>query len=156
MEVSKQDLTLADFKKLLVPMRSVLGLDIGSKTIGVAASDATLMIATPVKTILRTSFVRDMEELGRYISERKACALVSGLPLETSGKEGERATVTRMIGDRISEHTNLPIFYWDERFSSKVMERFMIEQADLSRKKRKEAIDRSAAAYILQGFLDAL
>ena len=156
METSKQDLTVSEFKKLLPPMRPVIGLDIGSKTIGVAASDATLMIATPVKTITRTSFVRDMEELGKYIAERNACALVSGLPLETSGKEGERAKITRMIGDRISEHTGLPIFYWDERFSSKVMERFMISEADLSRKKRKEAIDRSAAAYILQGFLDAI
>lgn len=156
METSKQDLTLNEFKQLLPAKRPIIGLDIGSKTIGVATSDATLMIASPLKTIMRTSFVRDMEELLKYIKERDACALVSGLPLEMSGKEGDRAKITRSIGDKISKYTGLPIFYWDERFSSRVMERFMIMEADLSRKKRKEAIDRSSAAYILQGFLDAL
>lgn len=156
MKEYKKDLSLTEFKSLLVPNRPVLALDIGSKTIGVASSDALLMIATPLKTIFRTSFLRDMQELASFIKERDACGLISGLPLEMTGKEGERAKITRQIGDRIAESQNLPIFYWDERFSSIAVERIMIEQADLSRKKRKQAIDRSAAAYILQGFLDAL
>ena len=147
---------IGEFQKLLVKGKTVLGLDIGSKTIGVAVSDAGLMIASPLKTIFRTSFNNDMAELKGFIASRDVCALVAGLPLEMSGKEGERATITKGIGDRIAEAVGLPIFYWDERFSSVAVERIMIEQADLSRKKRKNAIDRSAAAYILQGFLDAL
>lgn len=149
-------MTLEDFKKIIVKGHELIGLDIGTKTIGVALSDISFMIASPVKTIFRTSFANDMALLDKLLADCSPCGIVSGLPLQPDGQEGEQAKYTKMTGDRIAEHLKLPIFYKDERFSSKVMERMMIKEADLSRKKRKEALDRSAAAYILQGLLDEL
>lgn len=149
-------MNIEDFKNLLQPNQELIGLDIGTKTIGLAISDASLMIASPLKTIFRSSFANDMANLRTQLKDRTPCGIVSGLPLQPNGEEGEQAKFTRMLGDRIAEQLGLPIFYKDERFSSRVMERVMIEEADLSRKKRKQVLDSSAAAYILQGFLDSL
>jgi len=134
----------------------LIGLDIGTATIGVAVSDTSHFIATPQKTIFRTSFKKDMEELSRLLTDRTPCGIVSGLPLQPNGEEGQQAQYTRKTAEKIAEQLNLPLYFQDERFSSKIMESVMIKEADLSRKKRKKVLDSSAAAYILQSFLDIL
>ena len=134
----------------------LIGLDIGTATIGVAVSDTSHFIATSQKTIFRTSFNKDMEELSRMLRDRNPCGIISGLPLQPNGEEGQQAEYTRKTAQKIAERFNLPVYFQDERFSSKIMESVMIKEADLSRKKRKKVLDSSAAAYILQSFLDIL
>lgn len=134
---------------------ALLGLDLGERTIGAAVCDESWLIASPLKTVVRRAFQTDMEALEKLLQGRKIGGIVSGLPLEMSGNEGERARVTRLLAERIAAHFDLPLCFHDERWSSKAVERFMIREGNYSRKKRKELIDNSAAAYILQGFVDA-
>lgn len=139
-----------------VPMSGpLLGLDIGDKTIGLAVSDGTRLIASPVDTIRRGKWPADLQSLADLIAERGVVGLVAGLPLNMDGSEGRRAQATRQIARNILKQINLPMLLWDERLSTQAVERAMLE-ADLSRAKRGQKVDQLAAAYILQGALDAL
>lgn len=133
----------------------VMGLDLGTKTIGLAVSDAALMIASPVSTISRSRFEADMVELKQAMEGRDIDTLVIGLPVNMDGTEGPRAEATRRFADRLAGEIDLPIVLWDERLSTRAVERAMID-ADLSRKKRAKNVDRAAASFILQGAIDFL
>jgi putative Holliday junction resolvase len=140
----------------LLPARGALiGLDLGTKTIGVAASDPDRRLATPVETIARKRFNLDAARLFELAAERHAVGFVLGLPINMDGTEGPRAQSTRTFARNLAKLTELPIALWDERLSTAAVERALIA-ADASRTKRKAVIDQHAAAYILQGALDRL
>jgi putative holliday junction resolvase len=148
-------LALVDAAPLLPPRGALIGLDLGSKTIGVAASDPDRRLAAPVETIARKRFTSDAERLMALAGERRAVGFVLGLPINMDGTEGPRAQATRAFARNFAKLTALPIALWDERLSTAAVERALIE-ADASRSKRKAVIDQHAAAYILQGALDRL
>jgi putative Holliday junction resolvase len=143
------------FAAALPPAGALLGLDLGTKTIGVALSDLGRRIASPLVLIERTKFTADADRLLALAAEHRAAGLVIGLPLNMDGSEGPRAQSTRAFARNLSRLTPIPIAYWDERLSTAAVERMLIE-ADRSRKKRAEIIDKLAAAYILQSALDSL
>ena len=148
-------LTLEAFAALL-PERAVLfGLDLGTKTIGIGISDPSLTIASPLLTIERTKFKADAAELLALAAKNEVNALVIGLPKNMDNTEGPRAQATRAFVRNLAALTELPMLYWDERLSTAAAERTLIE-ADTSRRRRAEVIDKMAAAYILQGLLDRL
>ena len=133
-----------------------LSLDVGDKTIGIAASDLLGLTAQGVKTIRRTSIKSDLQELGEIISEYDAKILVIGLPKNMNGTEGERCEIVRDFAEKIQKKfPELKQVFWDERLSTVAAKKFLIGAADVSRKKRKKVIDKMAAVYILQGFLDS-
>ena len=139
-----------------LPARGALvGLDLGSKTIGVAASDPDRRLAAPVTTVLRQRFGADAERVLALAAERRAVGFVLGLPINMDGSEGPRAQSTRAFARNFAKLTALPIALWDERLSTAAVERALIA-ADASRARRKAVIDQHAAAYILQGALDRL
>ena len=133
----------------------LLGLDLGTKTIGVAASDPDRRLATGVTTLSRQNFTRDAERLLALAAERNAAGFVLGLPINMDGSEGPRAQATRAFARNLEKLTALPIAFWDERLSTAAVERDLIA-ADASRAKRAKVIDQHAAAFILQGALDRL
>ncbi|MDE2385051.1 MAG: Holliday junction resolvase RuvX [Alphaproteobacteria bacterium] len=133
--------------------RRVMGLDLGSTTIGIATADFTLQIATPRHTIARTKFQADAKALLEFAAKEDIGLIVLGLPLNMDGTEGPRAQSTRAFARNLEKLTPLPIIFWDERLSTAAVERTMLE-ADMSRAKRAENVDKLAAAYILQGVLD--
>ena len=135
--------------------RPVLGLDLGTKTIGVAVSDTNRIIASALETIWRSKFREDAAALLDIAGELDACGLVVGLPMNMDGSEGPRAQATRAFVRNLAALTPLPIAFWDERLSTAAAERVLLA-ADASRKRRAEVIDKAAAAYILQGALDRL
>ena len=132
---------------------SWMGLDLGTKTIGVAVSDRLLSSATPLHTIRRMKFSKDAEALLQIIENREMGAIILGLPRNMDGSEGPRCQSTRAFARNLARLTDLPIGYWDERLSTVAAERALLE-ADTSRKRRAEVIDHVAAGYILQGALD--
>ena len=134
---------------------SLLGLDLGSKTIGVAASDPDRRLAAAVETVARTNFTADARRLLALAVERSAVGFVLGLPVNMNGSEGPRAQSTRAFARNFAKLTDLPIALWDERLSTAAVERELIA-ADVSRRKRAAVIDQHAAAFILQGALDRL
>jgi len=134
---------------------SLLGLDLGSKTIGVAASDPDRRLAAAVETVARTNFTADARRLLALAVERSAVGFVLGLPVNMNGSEGPRAQSTRAFARNFAKVTDLPIALWDERLSTAAVERELIA-ADVSRRKRAAVIDQHAAAFILQGALDRL
>ncbi|PZX13802.1 putative Holliday junction resolvase [Palleronia aestuarii] len=146
---------IAGFAVALAPRRAILGLDLGTATIGVASSDTRLSIASPVETIRRRKFTLDAARLLEIASGREAAGIVLGLPLNMDGSEGPRAQSTRAFARNLTRLTDLPIVLWDERLSTVAAERALIE-ADTSRAKRADRIDSVAAAYILQGALDRM
>jgi putative holliday junction resolvase len=148
-------LALTDAASLIPARGALIGLDLGTKTIGVAASDPDRRVAAPVETVARKRFSDDAERLIALAAERRAVAFVLGLPLNMDGSEGTRAQSTRAFARNLAKLTALPIALWDERLSTVAVERALIA-ADLSRAKRKAVIDQHAAAYILQGALDRL
>ena len=131
-----------------------LGLDLGEKTIGVAASDATRMIASPLELIRKTRFTQDAERVLKLMDGRKASALIIGLPLNMDGSEGPRAQSCRAFARNLQRLREVPVAFWDERLSTSAVERFLIGDLDLTRKRRAGVVDRTAAAWILQGALD--
>jgi putative Holliday junction resolvase len=133
-----------------------LGLDLGEKTIGVAASDATRMIASPLEVIRKTKFTDDANRLFKLMDQRKASGLVIGLPLNMDGTEGPRAQSCRAFARNLERIRPVMVAFQDERLSTTAVERFLVEEMDLSRKRRAEVVDRNAAAFILQGALDRL
>ena len=134
---------------------ALLGLDPGTKTLGLAISDRTRLISTPLHTIKRTKFGVDAESLLKTYDENSASALIVGYPLNMDGSLGPRTQSVRDFCTNLLRLRDLPIFLWDERLSTMAVTRTMIE-ADMSRKKRAENVDKLAASYILQGVLDRL
>jgi putative holliday junction resolvase len=148
-------LALAEAAALLPARGALIGLDLGSKTIGVAASDPDRRLAAPVETVQRKRFTEDARRLLALAGERRAVGFVLGLPLNMDGTEGPRAQSTRAFAHNLAKLTALPIALWDERLSTAAVERALIA-ADAGRARRKAVIDQHAAAYILQGALDRL
>jgi putative Holliday junction resolvase len=148
-------LPIEELPGILLPEARLLGLDVGSKTVGLALSDVTRSIATPYETLKRTKFTADAQKIAAIVAQEGVGGLVIGLPLNLDGSEGPRAQSTRAFARNLSAHIALPIAFWDERLSTAAVERHLIE-ADASRKRRAEVVDRMAAAYILQGALDRL
>lgn len=146
---------LADLPARLTPECRLLGLDLGTKTIGLALSDVRRTIATPMETITRHRFTRDAERLATIIAEHGVGGLVVGLPINMDGTEGPRCQSVRQFAANILDRMEIDIAFWDERLSTAAVTRAMIE-ADLSRARRRQAVDKMAAAYILQGALDFL
>ena len=146
---------VSKFANKLHSNNSLIGLDLGTKTIGVAVSDTILSVATPIKTIKRKKFSADADQLLKIISIKNCCGVVVGLPKNMDGSEGPRAQSTRAFARNFSAKAQLPITFWDERLSTVAAEKALLE-ADTTRKRRAEVIDHVAAAYILQGFLDRL
>ena len=151
----RPDLTVEELKAALPETGALLGLDLGTKTIGLALSDLRRAIASPLAVIRRTKFQADLLELRQYIEKHRPVALVLGLPVNMDGTEGTRAQATRGFARNIERQLGLPIFFWDERLSTAAVTRTLIE-ADASRKRRGEVVDKMAAAYILQGVLDRM
>jgi putative Holliday junction resolvase len=148
-------MTLTETAALLPKRGALIGLDLGTRTIGVAVSDPERRIAAPVETIARQRFQIDARRILALAGERRAVALVLGLPINMDGSEGPRAQATRAFARNLARLTELPIALWDERLSTAAVERALIA-ADASRARRKAVIDQHAASYILQGALDRL
>ncbi len=149
---------LTELPRRLAPGRRLLGLDLGAKTIGLAISDPGLKVASPLETLARGKFTQDAEALARLCDARGVGALVLGLPVNMDGSEGPRCQSTRQFAANLTEVAGLvlPVAFWDERLSTAAVERLLIEEADMSRRRRAQVVDKMAAAYILQGALDAL
>ncbi len=148
-------LPLAEAAAHLPARGALIGLDLGSKTIGVATSDPDRRVATPVETIARGKFAADAARLLALAAERKAAAFVLGLPVNMDGSEGPRAQSTRAFAPSLARITDLLIALWDEHLSTAAVERELIA-ADASRARRAKVIDQHAAVFILQGALDRL
>ena len=148
-------LPLADLAPLLPVRGALIGLDLGTKTIGVAASDPDRRLAAGVETIARKTFSTDASRLAGLAGERRAVGFVLGLPINMDGSEGPRAQSARAFARNLARRIELPIGLWDERLSTAAVERQLIA-ADASRSRRAAVIDQHAAAYILQGALDRL
>ena len=145
----------AAFANTLQGSGRLLGLDLGTKTIGLAISDSDWSIASPHSTIARVKFTPDVQAMLALAERENVAGLVLGLPLNMDDTEGPRAQATRAFARNLERLTDLPIGFWDERLSTVAAERALLE-ADTSRKRRKEVIDHVAAGYILQGVLDRL
>lgn len=144
-----------DFAAALVPDAALMGLDLGTRTIGVAVSDRLRGVATPLETVKRRKFTQDAARLLEIITARDLGGIVLGLPRNMDGSEGPRAQSTRAFARNLARLTELPITFWDERLSTVAAERALLE-ADTSRARRAEVIDHVAAGFILQGALDRL
>lgn len=147
---------IKDFKQQLKPYTAIIGFDYGSKRLGVAVSDLLQNIATAHSIIYRQTWECDVKSIRKIIEEKEVKAIVYGLPLQMNGEEGDTAKEVRSFAEKLSQEINLPYTFWDERLSSSAMEKFFINEVDMSRSKRRQKLDASAAAYILQGFLDRL
>lgn len=148
--------SLAELRGAVPARARLMGLDVGSKTVGLALSDGGHGIASPLKTLRRTKFTADAVTLKALIDEHGVGGLVIGLPFNMDGSEGPRCQSTRQFAANLLEKFDIPIAFQDERLSTAGVERVLIEEADLSRKRRGEVIDKMAAAWILQGALDAM
>ena len=148
-------LSIGELRSCLRPGSRLLGLDVGSKTIGLALSDTTLTVASPLETIRRGKFRADAARLKEIVDTETVGGFVIGLPVNMDGSEGPRCQSTRAFARNLTGAVTLPIAFWDERLSTAAVERTLIE-ADRSRARRKELVDKMAAAYILQGALHAL
>ena len=144
-----------DLAAALPPAGALMGLDLGTKTIGVAVSDGRRSVATPLRTVARRKFGLDATQLLEIAADRAVAGIVFGLPRNMDGSEGPRCQSTRAFARNLSALTALPIGFWDERLSTVAAERALLE-ADTSRKRRAEVIDHVAAGVILQGLLDRL
>jgi putative Holliday junction resolvase len=153
--------TLAEIKQGIAPGQRIIGLDLGEKTIGVAVSDPALSIATPVTTIKRRKFTLDIKDLKNEMDGRNIGAVILGLPKHMDGSKGARVQSTEQFARNLQSHMEIfeapfMIGFFDERLSTVAAHRFMIDDFDLSRKKRSAVVDKMAAQFILQGALDAL
>lgn len=146
----------SELKAKLARNQTILGLDLGTKTIGLALSDTAYIVASPLLTIARRKFSQDAAELEALIVKHHVGALVLGLPVEMDGSEGPRAQSTRSFVAEFLKRRDLPVAFWDERLSTAAVQRMLTDEADLSRKRRAEVVDKTAAAYILQGALEAM
>lgn len=146
---------ITNFATYLPEVGGLMGLDLGTKTIGISVSDRSRSVATPLKTIKRQKFSIDAAQLLAICKERDLEGFVVGLPRNMDGTEGARAQSTRAFARNLAKETELPITFWDERLSTVAAEKALLE-ADITRKRRAEVIDHVAASYILQGSLDRL
>lgn len=146
---------ITEMAQKLPRLGALAGLDLGTKTIGVAVSDGMRQVASPLRVIRRRKFTLDAADLLAIVEERRITGLILGLPRNMDGSEGPRAQSTRAFARNLSGLTDLPIGFWDERLSTVAAERALLE-ADASRKRRAEVVDQVAAGYILQGALDRL
>ena len=147
---------LTELPALLPRHAPVVGLDLGEKTIGVAVSDIGLSVATPLELIRKTKFTEDATILFGLMESREAGGLVIGLPVNMDGTEGPRCQSVRAFGRHLLRLRDLPIAFWDERMSSMAVNRMLIDEADVTRARRAELVDKAAAAWILQGALDRI
>jgi putative Holliday junction resolvase len=143
------------FAALLPASGALIGLDLGTRTIGVAVSDAGRRVASPLELVRRRKFAADLEALARLTASSEPAGFVVGMPLNMDGSEGPRAQATRSFAKSLAGHFDLPILLWDERLSTAAVERVLVD-ADRSRARRAELVDKMAAAWILQGALDRL
>jgi putative holliday junction resolvase len=146
----------SELKAKLARNQTILGLDLGTKTIGLALSDTTYIIASPLVTIARRKFSQDAAGLEAIMDKYNVGALVLGMPMQMDGTEGPRAQATRSFVSEFLKRREVPIAFWDERLSTAAVQRMLTDEADLSRKRRGEVVDKAAAAYILQGALESL
>ena len=149
-------LDISDLEGALAAASPVVGLDIGEKTIGVAVSDTSRSIASPLALIRKTKFTQDLETLLALMSARGAAGLVIGLPMNMDGSEGPRCQSARAFGRNLLRITDMPIAFWDERLSTAAVNRMLIGEGDVTRARRADVVDKLAAAWILQGALDRL
>jgi putative holliday junction resolvase len=147
--------TILDFKSTLPNRGRLLGFDLGEKTLGIALSDLDRMIASPLETLIKDKFSKLLEEVQTIIQKHTIKGIVIGLPMNMNGSEGPRCESVRQFAKNIEPSIDLPLLFWDERLSTMAVSRIMIE-ADLTRKRQKQVVDKMAASYILQGALDAL
>ena len=148
--------TLAKMMDALPPNARLLGLDVGSKTIGIAVSDSARKVASSIDTIRRTKFSKDVVILQQAATERHAAGLILGLPVSMDGTEGPACQSVRQFAANVDGAFNTQISFWDERLSTSAVERFLVKEADMSRSRRAQVVDKMAATYILQGALDFL
>jgi len=139
----------------------LIGLDVGEKTIGVAISDPGLTVASPIDTVRRTKFTEDVKQLAKMIQGREVGGIIVGLPINMDGTQGPRCQSVRHFAENLEKRADLlgiepKITFWDERMSTVAVQRLLISEADMTRNKRAQSVDKMAAAYILQGALDAL
>ena len=144
-----------ELRAAVPPSRRLMGLDVGTKTIGLALSDTRLVIASPLDTIRRRRFAEDTAALFALIDGHEVGGLVIGLPLSLAGSDSPRTQSVRQFARNLLAQRDMPVAFWDERLSTAAVTREMIAH-DMTRKRRAEIVDRVAAAYILQGFLDAM
>jgi putative holliday junction resolvase len=151
-------LAVTELAARLAPGQRLLGLDAGAKTIGVAVSDSALKVASPLETIKRGKFTEDAARLAVLCEEYRIGGLVIGLPRNMDGSEGPRCQSVRQLARNLTEKAGFtqPVAFWDERLSTAAVERFLVDEADMTRKRRAQVVDKMAAAYILQGALDAI
>jgi putative Holliday junction resolvase len=149
-------LDLTDLANALPRNTPLAGLDIGTRTIGVAVSDTSLMIASPLALIERVKFTKDVEVLFALMAKRGAAGLVIGLPVNMDGTEGAKCQSVRAFARHLLRLRDMPIAFWDERLSSVAVNRVLIDEADTTRGRRAEVVDKMAAAWILQGALDRM
>lgn len=148
-------LTIEELAEVLQPRQAIAGLDLGTKTIGLSMSDLGLRFATPRTVLKRVKFTQDAETLLTFAAKENVAAFIIGLPMNMDGSAGPRVQATRAFVRAMSEKTDIPFVYWDERLSTVAAERALLEM-DVSRAKRSERIDSAAASFILQGALDRL
>ncbi|MDO9222549.1 MAG: Holliday junction resolvase RuvX [Caulobacter sp.] len=149
-------LDLLDLPAALPPYAPIVGLDPGEKTIGVAVSDVTRTVASPLETIEKVQFTKDAARLFQLMESRGAVGIVIGLPMNMDGTEGARAQSNRALARNLLRLKDIPIAFWDERLSTAAVTRVLIEEHDVNRKRRAEVVDKMAAAWILQGALERL
>ncbi|WP_422366345.1 Holliday junction resolvase RuvX [Pelagibius sp.] len=150
--------SVLDLPERLSRGQRLLGIDPGSKTLGLAISDSALKIASPLETIQRTKFTQDAASLAEICREQRVGGLVIGLPVNMDGSEGPRCQSVRQFAANLADKAGFEqaIAFWDERLSTAAVQRFLIDEADMTRKRRAAVVDKMAAAYILQGALDAI
>lgn len=136
--------------------RRLLGLDVGKKTVGLAISDSQHVVASPLETIRRTKLTNDLAHLSETIATHEAGGLVIGLPVSMDGTEGPACQSVRQFARNIDAAIDIEIAFWDERLSTAAVQRMLVDEADMSRQRRAEVVDKMAAAYILQGAIDSL
>ena len=146
---------LNKMKAALQNDQRVLGLDLGSKTIGLAMSDASRTIASPFETLNHTKFTTDAKRIKQIIDEYNVGGIVIGLPVSMDGSEGPRCQSARTFAINLLAKFDVMIAFWDERLSTSAIQRMLVDDVDMTRKRRKEVVDKLAATYILQGALDA-
>jgi putative Holliday junction resolvase len=149
-------IAVPDLMTLLPRGQRLLGIDLGKRRIGLALSDASLTIASPCELLERTRLAHDLDRILAAVDRQGVGGIVLGLPVQMDGAEGARAQAARQFARDLLQRRDLPLALWDERLSTAAVERMLITEADLSRARRRQVIDKTAAAYILQGALDAL
>ncbi len=147
---------LIDLPAHLPRQGALVGLDLGEKTIGVAVSDTGRLVASPLKLIRKTKFTVDAEALFALMEGREAVGVIIGLPVNMDGTEGTRCQSSRAFARNLLRLRDLPIAFWDERMSSMAVNRMLVDEADMTRARRGEVVDKTAAAWILQGALERL